>query len=371
MLSKAGVAAGCAVAWLVLASRGSAQTFVGGDRCANCHGDASDKQQQVHGGALAQVDQQDGPKWAAALGVATRSPACLKCHGPDNPTDPQTVSCETCHGPASAYDRPHRRANFYDGLDDGTVQKDGLVNYFRRPRAVAEGCLRCHVLDAADAGDAAVLRAGHPNFPKFNLVQSLQKIDHFEDPRVKTRKRDYYPGFASQVAEAGAPLIAVRVAVVTPKPSPRADAGPRVGSSSDTGTKPPPMVLRSQPASIDRAPELMASPRPARPSAPPPMPGSPLPSASVPSPPSPTPGTAVDDGVTVPPDAGPLSTVELRGALVRRLAGRVKQGRRLESSVAPSPPVQFEGPDGDLLAIQDEALCLALEVLSGQRCPEE
>jgi hypothetical protein len=339
MSARARLASTCAIALLACASRGGAQTFVGSQGCIDCHGpEAAEKLKTFHGSSLTQVDEKDGPKWAAALKVPTKSPACLKCHGPDEAVQPQAVSCETCHGAGSAYDRPHRNPGFYAGFDETKDRKSGLLNFFRRPRAIAEACLRCHVFGA---DDQAVLRAGHPNYPAFDLAAALQKIHHFDDPQARTRNRDYYPGFAQQVAAAGAPLVQARLAAGKPAPASL------------------PMVLRPHPPALETLP---ARPRP-RPA--PQIPSPAVPPATLPA--APGAGAVRAAGSRA---AGSRSAAELRGAMIRRLTERVRQGQTLGPGAPPSPPAAFEGADGELLAIQDEAMCLALEVLGGQRCPD-
>jgi cytochrome c554/c'-like protein len=338
MTARARLASTCASALLACASWAGAQTFVGSAGCIDCHDpEAARKLKTFHGASLTRVDEKDGPKWAAALKVPTRSPACLKCHGPDEVAQPQAVSCETCHGAASAYDRPHRHPGFYAGVDEWKDRKAGLVNFFERPRAIAEACLRCHVFGA---DDRALLRAGHPDDAAFDLAVALRQIDHFDDPGVKTRKRDYYPAFAQQVAASGAPVIQARRQAASGKPAP----------------SPLPMVLRPDP------PALVTLPAPPRP----------RPPSRIPSPPATSPASPVADPVraTASRTAGPRSAAELRGAMIRRLTERVRQGKALGPGAPPSPPAAFDGTDGELLAIQDEAMCLALEVLSGQRCPD-
>jgi hypothetical protein len=344
MRARLRLAGTCAIALLACASWGGAQTFVGSGGCIDCHWpEAGRKLETFHGASLTRVDEKDGPKWAAALKVPARSPACLKCHGPDEVAKPQAVSCETCHGPASAYDRPHRNPGFYAGLDEAKDRKSGLVNFFKRPRAVAEACLRCHVFGA---DDQAVLQAGHPNDPTFDLAAALGKIHHYGDPRVTTRKRDYYPGFAQQVAASGAPLIQARLQAASGRPAP----------------SPLPMVLRPDPPALVTLP-APPRPRPSSPIPPPPVVASPATSAA-----TPPPGAV---RATASRAAGPQSAAALRGAVIRRLTERVRQGKPLGPGAPPSPPEAFDGADGELLAIQDEAMCLALEVLSGQRCPDK
>jgi hypothetical protein len=55
--------------------------------------------------------------------------------------------------------------------------------------------------------------------------------------------------------------------------------------------------------------------------------------------------------------------------MVRRLTERLRRRAPLEPGTPPSAPASFEGQDGELLAIQDEALCVAQEVLGGPPCP--
>jgi hypothetical protein len=54
---------------------------------------------------------------------------------------------------------------------------------------------------------------------------------------------------------------------------------------------------------------------------------------------------------------------ELRGRAAVLLERLLRSGARSPGAAAPTPPVEFGGPDGELLRVQDEALALALEAL--------
>jgi hypothetical protein len=54
---------------------------------------------------------------------------------------------------------------------------------------------------------------------------------------------------------------------------------------------------------------------------------------------------------------------ELRGKGAALLERLLRAGGRTPGLQAPAPPLEFAGPDGELLHLQDEALVLALEAL--------
>jgi len=54
---------------------------------------------------------------------------------------------------------------------------------------------------------------------------------------------------------------------------------------------------------------------------------------------------------------------EARGKGAVLLDKMLRAGARAKDAPAPSRPIEFKGPDGELLRLQDEALALALEAL--------
>ena len=53
----------------------------------------------------------------------------------------------------------------------------------------------------------------------------------------------------------------------------------------------------------------------------------------------------------------------LRGRAADLLERLLRAGARSPGAAAPARPLEFAGPDGELLRLQDEALALALEAL--------
>ena len=68
-----------------------------------------------------------------------------------------------------------------------------------------------------------------------------------------------------------------------------------------------------------------------------------------------------------PADTGPrpkaAQVAELRGRAATLLEQLLRAGARTPTAPAPTRPVEFKGPDGELLRLQDEVLALALEAL--------
>jgi hypothetical protein len=70
---------------------------------------------------------------------------------------------------------------------------------------------------------------------------------------------------------------------------------------------------------------------------------------------------------TPKPAAGPRTpaaeVAELRGRGAALLDRLLKNGARMPGLAAPTRPIEFKGPDSELLRLQDEVLALALEAL--------
>jgi hypothetical protein len=63
------------------------------------------------------------------------------------------------------------------------------------------------------------------------------------------------------------------------------------------------------------------------------------------------------------PRSATARVAEARGDAAVVLTRLLRQGARAPNLPPASPPLEFKGPDGELLRLQDEALALALEAL--------
>lgn len=333
----------------------AAQGFVGADRCLKCHKKLAGPAWKLHRESAAQLDPARKPnaaRYAAATGGSPQAEACRRCHAPDAAAAPPTVSCETCHGPGKGYLDPHQERPFYDG-----ASLMGLVMLHNQAGRIAQECTRCHVLTAEHK---AIADLGHPTGDDFRMGAAFEKIKHWPSGAEKdVRVRSYGAGFLAELDKAGAPQIQ------------KALKGQRA---------PAPAVGAAQTASPTRAVPAGAAPRPAPPS------GGVL--ASLlddlqregvdvraprvaderaaefqPASPPPAPAPAADPSPPPARAAAKASDIfELRGLAAARLQELLKRRAKLDIK-APAPPGRFPVPDGELLALQDEVLALALEAL--------
>jgi hypothetical protein len=135
-------------------------------------------------------------------------------------------------------------------------------------------------------------------------------------------------------------------------PSEGAGAAP---AKATTTSSVRPAEARTVPAAPSTAAEVPAIPEPALVAAPKAAPATSTPNAQ--------PGAG---GVSPPrprPTQPSAQVAELRGRSAAVLAGLLKQKRGALAIPAPVAPTEFEGPDGELLRLQDEILYLALDAL--------
>jgi hypothetical protein len=356
---------------LVLASSvpAAAQTFLGPSKCVQCHDherQAAKWQKQeplafkgkAHYATLKQLDAPKALGWAKAIGLADPydlKGSCVKCHATVFRGDANAgVSCETCHGAASVYNDLHQQKGSY-----ARAVAAGLRDLRDKPAAIARLCVECHVVT-----DRRLAAAGHPAGESFDAGASLQKLVHW------TRAYDF-----AQVAAAGRAAGAGRALGAAPPPAARAGGRPATAAPAAAPAAPwdwsqpiraLPQDYQPEPVPASRGGEAEATAPRARARADEPV---------VP------PSIAEDAAIVREEDAllisrasrapAPAETSRSRAAEVAELRGKgaallerlLRAGGRTPGLQAPAPPLEFAGPDGELLHLQDEALVLALEAL--------
>lgn len=342
--------------------------------------------------------------------------ACVKCHGTVFRGDVNAgVSCESCHGPASGYYELHQVRGSYAG-----AVAAGMHDLRQRPAAIARVCVECHV-----TVDARLSRAGHPSGAAFDVGVNLQKIVHWGAPydyaqltaegRAATARRLGAEGGPAASAPAAAPAPA--------KPAPAqpatTSAAPSAPVARGAASAPAPPAAEADPWDWDQpirplpkdyVPEPVldaptpiappaaaptagaaggaialepAAPEPAPARASPPKAVAPAPSEPV-VPPSLAEETPLLGGVVGVPHTAPLAAAvapaarakatlgtrppvaevaELRGRGAVLLDRLLRAGARAPGLPPAARPVEFRGPDSELLRLQDEVLALALEAL--------
>jgi len=381
-------------------------TFTGPSKCVSCHDhdrQATKWQKEEPAQFLAKAHfntrkQLEGPKataFAKAIGQADPydlKGSCVKCHATVFRGDANAgVSCESCHGASSGYLDVHQTK--------GAYQKStalGMRDLREKPAVIAQLCVNCHVTT-----DKRLGAAGHPVGDRFDAGLNLQKIVHWNTAYnfalVSSAGRT---AIASRLGSVGGPPP---VATATPAPAASAPA-----PKTPSGVKTPPSVVppasepakgpgppatpappTSPPAPWDwdqpirplpadyvpeapppvEAPSLGSAPRqPPRP-APPPRPSiaedSPLPRSVPGLPDATTPALAPAPAAPSPPTppSPELRVSELKGKGASVLERLLRQGARAPDLPPPAKPVEFAGPDSELLRLQDEVLALALEAL--------
>jgi hypothetical protein len=370
------------VASLLLAvPRPTAAQYVGVAQCATkCHREAKKAWTSFHQTALPQLDDPKKAKaYAAPVGGNTRDARCLACHTASRVgAVGDAVGCESCHDPGGAYLKPHQKAVFA-----------GLKPIYNDPSAIARLCVECHVLSPKDKDFAD---AGHPTGRDFAVGPKLQKMKHWPSEDVETRPRTYDAAFYAKVGAAGAPLVArapagsggaVGAAPAAPapfRPAPPARSAASAVSAADDEYKDlgadefvtPPAPVPA-PAATRRSSAVGAvAAAPAPPAPRPPKPPRELLKTPAPDdvPTYPAEVTPVPAPAATPTPAAEPARVDtiaaLRGRAARALTRAAREGKTLPPA-APKPPTAFDGPDGELLELQDEALALALEALSGKQ----
>jgi len=380
------------------AGQSAAQAKVlGAQDCEKCHKPALKKWRveepaqhgpKAHANTHKQLLDPKAAGYARAIGLANPAdPAgrCAACHATVvRGLTRSGVSCETCHGPGSGYLQVHDKEPYAESYRKSLPL--GLTDLHLKPAAIARLCVDCHVTP-----EKALAAAGHPNGADFDIAGGLKKLVHWT-PEFTPDNTPHATYDFGQVAAAARPLIqkalagggggAARPAAAAP-PKGAAPASSSPGGSLLSGpaaapVAPPPASLFDDNVPVLQCPPDCPSDAPAAPAAatsPRRQPRSivvdapPVPQAALEPPPAPI-APAVPAGVA--PAARPRSaTAEaaaLRGRAADSLARLLAAGQRMPSLPAPSQPLEYRGPDGELLNIQDLALYLALEAL---RKPKE
>jgi hypothetical protein len=393
------------LAWVLLsAAPAVAQSIKGPTTCFKCHKPQARSMWETdapfHKKSVEQLSAPKAAAFATAIGLGSpttvtgRPGDCVSCHATIVGGTPSVgVSCESCHGPASGYFTGHQEPEFFD---QPPAKWMGLRNMYNDPRAIAETCVNCHVTP-----DPRLKKAGHPAGESFDAGKGIAKMVHWpSDASTKRKRTGYGPALYAQVSSQGAPLVAKRIAsggtataAAAPPPPPKAGAPPPIaapaaapaaapvaGTVAPSTSRPRPAAKAADPFDWDqpvaalptdypgesRAPSApQAAPPPAA-SAPAAVPRAPSTAAELPpapeAPPLSAPAPAVATTAGPAPVTAPVPAVRGRAALVMAQLLKSKGPAKVVLP-APSAPREFDGPDGELLRLQDEILYLALETL--------
>ncbi len=341
---------GLGLVLLAAARPGGAQTFLGPSKCVQCHDhdrQAAKWQKEeplafkgkAHFAALKQLDGTKAAGFAKAVGLAdpyALTGSCVRCHATVFRGDANAgVSCESCHGPATGWNELHQQKGSY-----AKAVAAGMRDLRDKPAAIAGVCVECHVVS-----DRRLAAAGHPAGETFDAGVSLRKLVHwsrgYDFAQVSAAGRSAGAGRAPAPVAAGPARVPAAVAPwdwnqpVRPLPQ---DYVPEAGTTSAprTAPAPPARVATTVPLSLaEDVPVPRALPAPAV--------------------------TASPEPTRLRPRAAEIA--ELRGRAAALLERLLRSGARSPGAAAPSRPLEFAGPDGELLRLQDEALALALEAL--------
>jgi len=403
----------------VAAGTVSAQTK-GATTCFKCHKpnakDMWETQAPFHKKSTEQLSSPKAAAFAAAIGLAspttvTGKPGdCVSCHANVVAGAPsEGVSCESCHGAAGGYFKPHQEPDFYD---KSVAQRLGMRDMFNNAGAIAAVCVDCHVTP-----DPRLKKAGHPAGEGFDPGKGIAKMVHWDSGISEKRKRSGYgPALYAKVSTEGSPLVAKRLASAGagggaapaaapaakpagPAAAPAAPAtGPAAAPAAPAATggsrAPRPKAAAPDPFDWDQpVAELPANypgdggaAAPAAPAAPAAAPGTSAPAAApavrpqapstapeappVPAEPALAPaGTASAKPAAIAkpvfdPARPPAAQVSaLRGQAAVALSDLLRSKAGTLALAPPTPPLEYKGPDGELLRIQDEILYLTLTAL--------
>jgi hypothetical protein len=394
---------------LVSPQPAAAQQIKGPTTCFKCHKPQARSMWETdapfHKKSVEQLSAPKAAAFATAIGLASpttvtgRPGDCVSCHATIVGGTPSVgVSCESCHGPASGYFTGHQEPEFFD---QPQAKWMGLHNMFNDPRAIAETCVNCHVTP-----DPRLKKAGHPAGENFDAGKGMAKMVHWpSDISVKRKRSGYGPALYAQVSAQGGPLVAKRLAsggapaaaaaapAAPPKaggPPPVAAPGAAPAAAAAAGGAPPPPAPRPRPAAKaadpfdwDQPVAALPADYPGEGGAPPAPQGGPAaaapvapaaappaapraPSTAAELPPAPE-APALSKPATVAPAGpapvtAPVPAVRGRAALVMAQLLKSKGAAKIVLP-PPSAPREFDGPDGELLRLQDEILYLALESL--------
>ena len=356
---------GLALGALAAATPGAAQTYLGPSKCVQCHDhdrQAAKWQREeplaFKGKApFATLKQLDGTKaagFAKALGVDPYDVkgSCVKCHATVFRGDANAgVSCESCHGPASGWNELHQQKGSY-----AKAVAAGMHDLRDKPAAIARVCVECHVLT-----DRRLAAAGHPTGDAFDAGASLQKLVHwnqrYDFAQVSAAGRSLGAGRAQAASSAGAVRGPATADAVKPATAP---------ASAPAAAAPWDWSQPVRPLPQDYVPDPVAAQPPKAAPAPQTRIATSVPlslAEDVPVPralPTPTPAASPAVARLRPRSA---EIAELRGRAAALLERLLRSGARSPGAAAPGRPLEFAGPDGELLRLQDEALALALEAL--------
>jgi hypothetical protein len=134
-----------------------------------------------HAGAFAALNKGLGLKIIKTLGISSRDPSCVSCHGPiPNPKPgPELslgVTCEACHGPGGgwllAHSEPPWRAK-----STREKQQLGMID-LRDPAVRARQCMSCHIGNPAEKKIVTheMYAAGHPPLMSVEIEQQLSRM---------------------------------------------------------------------------------------------------------------------------------------------------------------------------------------------------
>jgi hypothetical protein len=332
------------------------QTTLGPGRCVSCHSHASQGRKwqieeparlgaRAHLSAMGRLDDRRAAGFARAVSVASPyapDGACVRCHATVFRGRPNAgVSCESCHGPSSGWIELHQEKGSYE-----SAVAAGMRPLRGRVDAIARLCVGCHAVE-----DARLVAAGHPSGASFDTGSGLREIAHW------TTVYDH-----AQVT-AAARAVMPRVAAAPPAARETAPSGPP--SSEPPAPRDPDRwdAARPLPPSYlpEPAPDVTTLPA--------------TPTAAPVAPPERAPSTAEDVLLPVRPRLLPLAPqaaprgvraerLERRGRSLVLLSRLLLKGVRLPAEGATRPiPGEFEGPDGELLRLQDEVYALLWEAL--------
>jgi len=384
--------AGLVVALLTSAVGAHAQYKVlGPNGCLACHDHSrqaqkwqKDEPRELQGRAhFATRKQLDAPKAAAfARAISLADPydlkgSCVTCHATVFKGDANAgVSCESCHGPASGYNEAHQPKGAY-----AKALTLGMADLRGKPSAIAKTCVECHVTP-----DKRLAAAGHPVGDRFDAGVSLRKIVHWNTAY----------DFAA-VTAAGRVAATARLGKGAPPPPPPTASGSGAGgktaaptaasartAAASTPSSAPAATGSADPWDWDQPVKALpkdyvpdGKPETAEPTAAPtkrPRREEPPRSIAYDSPlPPPVPG-ATDNGPLTPavapaekvevaaPTPAPPAT-DARSRALGLLEKALRSGARAPQLPAAQKPQEFDGPDGELLRIQDEVMALAIEAL--------
>ena len=348
---------GLALVLLAAARSTSAQDYIGPSKCVQCHDhdrQAAKWQREeplafkgkAHFSTLKQLDGPKAAGFAKAVGLAdpyALSGSCVKCHATVFRGDANAgVSCESCHGAASAWNELHQQKGSY-----AKAVAAGMRELRDKPAAIARVCVGCHVLT-----DRRLAAAGHPTGEAFDAGVSLQKLVHW------TRSYDFAQvSAAARAAGAGrAPAAAAAAPALPP-----ASAAPASAAVAPWDWSQP-----VRPLPQDYVPEPVAPSVPKATPAPPARVATTVPLSIAED----VPVVSAPPVVAAPAAAEPsrlrpraAEIAELRGQAAVLLERLLRAGARSPGAAAPKHPIEFAGPDGELLRLQDEAITLALEAL--------